>query len=87
MDHRGNMSSQHRRSKINHSVIMGPELTQSQENLLKKGKELKDLTIEELNEWLEVCKLHEEHWKNRRSIRRSWRAAVERAEQELSKRG
>jgi hypothetical protein len=57
MDHRGNMSNQHRRSKINHSVKMGAELTEDQTINAKKRKKLTKMSIEE-SDWSSRILLH-----------------------------
>lgn len=86
MDARGNMSGQHRRSKINHSIVVGPELTDQQRQVLKSGKKITKMTSDELQHWLEVCKANVVFWKNRRSVRKSWEEKVTVVEKEISKR-
>lgn len=84
MDSRGNMSSQHRRSKVNHSVIMGPELTEEQDRVAKSRKRLSKMTVEELTVWLTVCEANVAYWKNRRSIRKKWEETASKVEKEIS---
>ena len=86
MDSRGNMSSQHRRSKVNHSVIMGPELNEAQERMQQSRKRLNKMTAEELNLCLEVCRLQLAYWKNRRPLRKKWEESIDRIEKEIKKR-
>ena len=86
MDYRGNMSGQHRRTKINHSVIAGPELTEIQEQVMRTRKNLNKMDVEELNIWLEICRANILYWKNRRSLKKQWEESVENAEKEIKKR-
>ncbi len=84
MDYRGNMSGQHRRSKINHSVIFGPELTEAQQRIAKSRKRLVKMNAEELALWLEVCKANLAFWKNRRTIRNKWQTAIGLTEKQIA---
>jgi hypothetical protein len=86
MDHRGNMSSQHRRSKINHSLVVGPELTKDQQIIANSKKKLSKMDEVELGLWLEVCKANIVFWKNRRSAKNRWEKSLEMVEKEINKR-
>jgi hypothetical protein len=87
MDHRGNMSSQHRRSKINHSLVIEPAgLTEAESRLLKSRKPMKKMTLEELEVGVSLCRACIVRWKNRRTLRKSWEASLEKFEAEIKKR-
>lgn len=84
MDYRGNMSSQHRRSKWN-TVIVGPELTERQQQIAKSRKKLNKMSMEELKTWLEICELNMKFWKNRRTEKRRWEEAIEKVQNQIEK--
>jgi hypothetical protein len=84
MDIRGNMSSQHRRSKWT-TVIVGPELTERQQQVAKSRKKLNKMSMEELTTWLEICELNVKFWKNRRTERRRWEESVEKVQKQIER--
>ncbi len=62
---------------------MGEPLTKSQQKL--RGRDVKNMTEEQLYDWIEACEKME-RWVKFNKARRTWKASRQAAEQELARR-